>query len=219
MFILFKYSLLIQIKTWTRYNSDLYDYNSLDQKSSSFIVDKKGYLIRSKSDIAFIEYYGFNKYKESYNRFKICEIDYKNDNFYLKVEYQNDEVTYDIDDKVYILTNSINGLKINEDDYYGYELNEGDIIKIGRFKIKVRKIHLIDKKINNDEDNHSEKEDKKSSNNNDISYDDIRSKNSDCKSIDKMNINNNKNNEEERQYRKFKIYPFAMSPKMAAIKN
>lgn len=161
MFILFKYSLLIQIKTWTRYNSDLYDYNSLDQKSSSFIVDKKGYLIRSKSDIAFIEYYGFNKYKESYNRFKICEIDYKNDNFYLKVEYQNDEVTYDIDDKVYILTNSINGLKINEDDYYGYELNEGDIIKIGRFKIKVRKIHLIDKKINNDDDNHSEKEDKK----------------------------------------------------------
>ena len=170
-------------------------------------MDKKGYLIRSKSDIAFIEYYGFNKYKESYNRFKICEIDYINDNFYLKVEYQNDEVTYDIDDKVYILTNSINGLKINENDYYGYELNEGDIIKIGRFKVKVRKIHLVEKKINNDDDgNQSEKEDKKSSNNNDISYnDDIRSKDSNCKSIDKMNINNNnnnnKNNEEERQCR------------------
>ena len=170
-------------------------------------MDKKGYLIRSKSDIAFIENYGFNKYKESYNRFKICEIDYINDNFYLKVEYQNDEVTYDIDDKVYILTNSINGLKINENDYYGYELNEGDIIKIGRFKVKVRKIHLVEKKINNDDDgNQREKEDKKSSNNNDISYnDDIRSKDSNCKSIDKMNINNNnnnnKNNEEERQCR------------------
>ena len=144
------YSLLIQIKTWTKDFSDLYNYDSLEEKSISLLVDKKGYLIRSKNNVSFVEYYGFNKYKESYERFKIAEIECIDNNFYLRTEYSTDEITYDIDNRVYILANSINGERINEDDYYGYELNEGDIIKIGRYKIKVRKIKL-NKKIEKDE--------------------------------------------------------------------
>ena len=105
-------------------------------------MNKKGYLIRSKNNVSFVEYYGFNKYKESYERFKIAEIENIDNNFYLKTEYSTEEITYDIDNRVYILANSINGERINEDDYFGYELNEGDIIKIGRYKIKVRKIKL-----------------------------------------------------------------------------
>ena len=119
-------------------------------------MNKKGYLIRSKNNVSFIEYYGFNKYKESYERFKIAEIENIDNNFYLKTEYSTEEITYDIDNRVYILANSINGERINEDDYFGYELNEGDIIKIGRYKIKVRKIKL-NKKIENNE-NEEEKE-------------------------------------------------------------
>ena len=139
---------MIKIKTWTKDFSDIYDYTSLDEKIESFLVDKKGYLIRSKNNVSFVEYYGFNKYKESFERFKLAEIEYINNIFYLKVDYKDNEINYDIDNKVYILANSINGDRINEDDYYGYELNEGDIIKIGRFKIKVRKIHLIEKQLN-----------------------------------------------------------------------
>ena len=138
--------------------------------------------------MAFIEFNGFNKYKDSYGRFKICEIDYINDNFYFKVEYPDDIVTYDIDNKAYILANSVNGRNINEDDYYGYELNEGDIIKIGRYKIKVRKINIgIDS-------NNLNKENKDKNNDaDDLSYDDIKSKNSNNKIIDYMNINKNSN--------------------------
>ena len=194
---------MIQIKTWTKDYSDIYNYESPEQKSSSILIDKKGYLIRSKNNVAFIDYHGFNKYIQSYNRFKIGEIDYINDNFYFKVEYPDDEITYDIDNKVYILANSIYGA-IMKEDYYGYELNEGDIIKIGRYKIKVRKINFSNKNINNDLKNESlnSRDDK-----NEISYDDdIRSKDSKNKIIDNLNINNinnntNKNNDPDRQCR------------------
>ena len=79
----------------------------------------------------------------------------------MKVDYPNNEITYDIDNKVYILANSINCNNINDDNYYGYELNEGDIIKIGRFKIKVRKIKL-NNKIDIKEKDENEKSENKS---------------------------------------------------------
>ena len=76
-------------------------------------MNKKGYLIRSKNNVSFVEYYGFNKYKESYERFNIAEIENIDNNFYLKTEYSTEEITYDIDNRVYILANSINGERIN----------------------------------------------------------------------------------------------------------
>ena len=100
------------------------------------------------------------------------------------MNYPDDEISYDIDNKVYILANSINGCKINEINYYGYQLNEGDIIKIGRYKVKIRRINLIN--INND-DNISNKNE-----NNNIINDNIRSKDNDNKIIIN-NLNNNKN--------------------------
>ena len=192
---------MIQIKTWTKDYTDIYNYDSPEQKSTSILINKKGYLIRSKNNVAFIEYNGFNKYKQSYDRFKICEIDYINDNYYFKVEYSDNEISYDIDNKVYILANSINGKLLNENYYYGYELNEGDIIKIGRYKIKVRRINLNNKNITNNIDNESinSKNDK-----NEISYDDIKSKDSNNKLIDKLNIKSNNtinNNNQDKQCR------------------
>lgn len=77
----------------------------------------------------------------------------------MKVDYSDNEITYDIDNKVYILANSINAEKINEDNYFGYELNEGDIIKIGRFKIKVRKIKLIKKNLEEEKIGNNKKKD------------------------------------------------------------
>ena len=97
----------------------------------------------------------------------------------MKVDYSDNEITYDIDNKVYILANSINAEKINEDNYFGYELNEGDIIKIGRFKIKVRKIKLIKKNL--EEEKITDEKDK--SENNSILKEETKTK----------NINNNKN--------------------------
>ena len=195
-FIILKliYSLLIQIKTWTKDFSDLYNYDSPEEKSISLLVDKKGYLIRSKNNVSFVEYYGFNKYKESYERFKIAEIECIDNNFYLRTEYSTDEITYDIDNRVYILANSINGERINEDDYYGYELNEGDIIKIGRYKIKVRKIKLNKKIENNENEEEKEKnenkEEKEKSENNRI----IKEDKDETKDNDDLNKKDNINN-------------------------
>ena len=97
----------------------------------------------------------------------------------MKVDYSDNEITYDIDNKVYILANSINAEKINEDNYFGYELNEGDIIKIGRFKIKVRKIKFNKKNL--EEEKITDEKDK--SENNSILKEETKTK----------NINNNKN--------------------------
>ena len=160
-------------------------------------MNKKGYLIRSKNNVSFIEYYGFNKYKESYERFKIAEIENIDNNFYLKTEYSTEEITYDIDNRVYILANSINGERINEDDYFGYELNEGDIIKIGRYKIKVRKIKL-NKKIENNENeeekekNENKEEKEKSENKRIIKEDKAKTKDND--NLNKKDNINNINN-------------------------
>ena len=134
--------------------------------------------------MAFVEFNGYNKFKQSYERFKIAEIDYINDNFYFKVDYPDEEITYDIDNNVYILANSINSSKINSINYYGYQLNEGDIIKIGRYKVKVRRINLNNNIIINKNEN------------NDISCDEIKSKDSKNKIIindlnKKINNNNN----------------------------
>jgi pSer/pThr/pTyr-binding forkhead associated (FHA) protein len=83
-------------------------------------------------------------------------------------------------------------MRINEEDYYGYELNEGDIIKIGRYKIKVRKINLnMENIINANNDNSLNI---KKDNNNDISYnDDIKSKESSNKILFKSNNKSNNN--------------------------
>ena len=182
------YSLLIHIKTWTKEYSDIYDYDSNEEKVVSLLVDKSGYLIRSKNNVSFVEYFGFNKYKESYERFKLAEIKYVNNSYSLSVDYPDNEISYDIDDKVYILVNSINGERINEENYYGYELNEGDIIKIGRFKIKVRKINLINKiQLKVKEENSKEK----SENISIIKEEETKSKNSNNKSSNKNNTNIN----------------------------
>ena len=144
--------------------------------------------------MAFVEYNGYNKFKQSYERFKIAEIDYINDNFYFKVDYPDEEITYDIDNNVYILANSINSIKINDINYYGYQLNEGDIIKIGRYKVKVRRINL-----NTTKDNINNKND-----NNDISYDEIKSKDNKNKIVINnlnKNINNNNDKNADKQCR------------------
>jgi pSer/pThr/pTyr-binding forkhead associated (FHA) protein len=112
------------------------------------------------------------------------------------VNYPDDEITYDIDNKVYILANSINSSKINELNYYGYNLNEGDIIKIGRYKVKIRKINLID--INNKINENISNKNK----NNDKSYDNIQSKDSNNKIIINNNVENNcKNIDPDKQCR------------------
>ena len=49
------YSLLIHIKTWTKEYSDIYDYDSNEEKVVSLLVDKSGYLIRSKNNVSFVE--------------------------------------------------------------------------------------------------------------------------------------------------------------------
>lgn len=190
---------MIKIKTWTKDFSDIYDYTSLDEKIESFLVDKKGYLIRSKNNVSFVEYYGFNKYKESFERFKLAEIEYINNIFYLKVDYKDNEINYDIDNKVYILANSINGDRINEDDYYGYELNEGDIIKIGRFKIKVRKIHLIEKQLN--EENNDKKDKSENSKINIEKNNEYKNSKNKASNNTINNINNIKKESEEKQCR------------------
>ena len=141
-----------------------------------------------------MEYFGFNKYKESYERFKLAEIKYINNTFSLSVDYPDNEISYDIDDKVYILANSINGEKINEENYYGYELNEGDIIKIGRFKIKVRKINLINKIQLEEKDDNSKENSENISIIKDEGAKSKNSKNNNNKLINKNNKNINDTN-------------------------
>ena len=122
----------------------MYNYSSEDQKISSFVINNSGYILRQKNNIAFIDSKSYNKYTSSYQHAKICQIDKDDQNFNLKLDYDSDNITYNIDNKAYIIADSVSNNPL------GYELTQGDVVKIGRYKFKIRKICLIDNNnINN----------------------------------------------------------------------
>ena len=131
------------MRTWTEDYSDMFNYSSSNQKMSSFVINTNGYILRQKNNIAFIASNSYHKHISSFQHAKICQIDKDDNNYYLKLDYDTDNITYNIDNKAYIIADSISNNSL------GYEITQGDIIKIGRYKFKIRKISLKNNNINN----------------------------------------------------------------------
>ena len=135
----------LSIETWKRNSFEIIDYDCEDLLNSFFEINKPGYIYRNKDEILNTNY----KLKKDVEKLMEIYLD-EGLNYELKFNY------YDFDDNGIIKTNNsawfalIKNKMDDEVDLNRYELKEGDIIRIGRIFLKIKKIKIqkYDKNIN-----------------------------------------------------------------------
>ena len=147
--------LYLNLRTWNNGSNGIYDYASTSIKNKKAFIAKRTYIVRTKNniflnieqhvDIQFengddLIFYVINCINDTYilknpipNNLKLNEINF---------DYLNNKIWYVL--KTIDLENNDNDSNCNEE----YYLNQNDIIKIGRVKYAVQKIHLLEKKFN-----------------------------------------------------------------------
>jgi hypothetical protein len=109
-------------------------------------TNNNGYLIRQRDKVAFLTYQKYSLSSSVYAPAKLYHIEIEDNNFYL--HYDMDNNPYTLDTAPYII---INNFIYQQTNNLGFKLNKGDVIKIGRYKFKIRAINFINnnKNINN----------------------------------------------------------------------
>lgn len=102
--------------------------------------------------MTFLKYILYYNNQKIYSPGKICHIDCNKQNYSIILDKDNSPSSEEINSPSIL----VNTVCYSEKDL-GYELNIGDIIKVGRFKMKVRKINL---KYKNRNLNKNEKDEK-----------------------------------------------------------
>ena len=159
-------SLLIKTKISTKENFELIDYDSTSIIINRLNVNQSGTLIRSKKDTFFVE--GNEKFKKKEIQLLKVIKDIQNESYFINTgDYTNDLTKLIESDPSYIVYKNtfFEEERVKKEKIY-YKLSEGDIIKIGRVFIKVLRINLVNKKL----------EEKKNENNNNINTKKINNK-------------------------------------------
>ena len=147
--------LYLNLNTWDSDSNYIYDYTSNEIKSIKAFISEPTYVVKTNNDIfLYIKQHAdiqtkngdvllFHINNGSNNTFILINpipnnLKYKEINF----EYLNNKIWYVL--KTVDLENKEKNSNCNEE----YYLNENDIIKIGRVKYAVRKIHLLQKDNN-----------------------------------------------------------------------
>ena len=135
----------LSIETWKRNSFEIIDYDCVDLLSSFFEINEPGFIYRNRDEIL------NTTYKLEKEVEKLFEIHLDEElNYELKFNY------FDFDDNGIIKTNNsawfalIKNKMDDEIDLNRYELKEGEIIRIGRLFLKIRKLKIqkYDKNIN-----------------------------------------------------------------------
>ena len=147
--------LYLNLNIWDSDSNYIYDYTSNEIKSIKAFISEPAYVVKTNNDIfLYIKQHAdiqtkngdvllFHINNGSNNTFILINpipnnLKYKEINF----EYLNNKIWYVL--KTVDLENKEKNSNCNEE----YYLNENDIIKIGRVKYAVRKIHLLQKDNN-----------------------------------------------------------------------
>jgi len=152
--------LLLKLNTCANDSNGIYDYTISSNKNLQTFIIQQTYFVRTKNniylnrnnhaDIKFEEgeedliFYIKNETKDNYILINFIKknLELNDANF----NYINNKIWYVL--KTTDLDNRDNDINCNEE----YFLNENDIIKIGRLKYAVQKIHLLNKNNNVNED-------------------------------------------------------------------
>lgn len=133
-----KHKMKILCKTWNKEAYELIDYDSVKLVYNEYEIEKSGFLYRNQNNV---EYSEIEKKSNPDNLLQIIKTD---TNYMLKLnEYEIDEDENIItpNSTWFLLRKELMDERMNE-----YNLNQGDILKIGRITLKIRMIKFTKKK-------------------------------------------------------------------------
>ena len=148
-----KYMIDITIKTWNSECNGIYNYKSdvSNIKEVKIKNNQSCYIIRNKSRIIIVDQnYKYNEEEEGQILFYVRKSLKDNDNFEIinpirKTMEKNEYNINELNRRPWLLVKSQSGIYSDNEEY---DLNENDIIKLGR-----RKYEIIKKNINGKEKN------------------------------------------------------------------
>lgn len=150
---IYTYSLHFHCKIWRNTPNSLIDFESDENVSLSKTISTKGSLYQRGSTLHFIP----SPLKESFTRkettnedkpkavsdtqngYFICKLCPKKDIYEIELGDTKNEVYYDIDDIPWIIVKYVFD---DDNDNAAYHLHEGDLLKMGKFILKIRQIRV-----------------------------------------------------------------------------
>ena len=144
-------SLQINCKIWQNTPNSLIDFESDENVSLSTTIRKKGVLYKKGSLLNFVPCENDihkqktctvndkdNNNNDAQHGTFICKIIPQRDIFEIELNDAKNEQAYDIDDIPWIISRYV----FNETADKGYRIHEGDLLKLGKFILKIRQIRL-----------------------------------------------------------------------------
>ena len=132
-------------QTWDKYICELIDYYSTDLYSSKIETNESGHVYRQFNNVKFYNH----KLNESKENEYLMHLDCNENQFFIDVN------SYKIDDDENICSNnstwfSLKSDKKNKNNRLNmFKISEGDVVKIGKIIIRIRKIKFQSDKHNN----------------------------------------------------------------------
>ena len=134
-------------KTWNKYVCELIDYDSTELYPSNIEIREHGHIYRQANDIKFYK----QKLVENDENEHLFTISCTREQFFINLNsYQTDE-----NENISSSNSPWFSLKKSENDKKSnfYKINEGDVLKIGKIVIRVRRIKFEKQKKKNKKDN------------------------------------------------------------------
>ena len=135
----------MNIQTWDKYICELIDYYSTDLYSSKIETNESGHIYRQFNNVKFFNH----KLNENKENEYLMHLDCNENQFFIDVN------SYKIDDDENICSNnstwfSLKSDKKNKNNRFNmFKISEGDVVKIGKIIIRIRKIKFQSDKLNN----------------------------------------------------------------------
>ena len=136
--------------TWIKESNELFDYESSEKLKQELIINTSCTFYRNKNQIEYIE----RDLNETLNPIQQGEvlfyINKKNNNFIFSAHSFISPSTLNLKEKPNIDKTwiSLKNYKNYNNNYKGYSLSQGDLIKLGRLIFKIREIKIDKNNIN-----------------------------------------------------------------------
>lgn len=127
----------IKATTWTQESKDLFDYESRHILERNLEVHASTSLLRVNNDVQ-TETNPSDQIISSENKENILYLKKDNDTFSVCKVPQNLDDSASKSEKPWLVVKSVNPSNIH---YKGHTLTEGDIIKLGKIKLRIRELH------------------------------------------------------------------------------
>jgi len=145
LYSLYHYRLILSAKTWDKYICELIDYYCPELYTTKIETNESGYIYRQYNNVKFFNH----KLNENNETEYLMHLECNEDQFYIDIN------SYSLDEYENICSKnstwfSLKTDKKNKNNKLNlFKISEGDVIKIGKIIIRIRKIKFENMKKNN----------------------------------------------------------------------